>query len=98
MLAPERVRLLFLLGLVAAPLLWRLLAPLPAAQAVTGPLGLVLAGLLVGYGTRMANGCTSGHGVCGLSRGSLRSLVNVMAFMGTGVATVAALRLAGVLS
>jgi uncharacterized protein len=96
-LGPEVVRVLFVLGLVAAPLLWRLLAPLPASQAVTGPVGLVLAGLLVGYGTRMANGCTSGHGVCGLSRGSLRSLVNVLAFMGTGVATVAVLRLAGVL-
>lgn len=96
-MGPEMVRVLFVLGLVAAPLLWRLLTPLPASQAVTGPVGLVVAGLLVGYGTRMANGCTSGHGVCGLSRGSLRSLVNVLAFMGTGVATVAVLRLAGVL-
>ena len=50
-LGAEMVRLLFVLGLVAAPLLWRLLAPLPASQAVTGPAGLVLAGLLVGYGT-----------------------------------------------
>jgi hypothetical protein len=94
-LAPEMVRMLFVAGLVASPLLWRLLAPLPASRAVTGTLGLVVAGLLVGYGTRMANGCTSGHGVCGLSRGSLRSLVNVLAFMGTGVATVAVLRALG---
>jgi uncharacterized protein len=96
-LSPERVRLLFVAGLIAAPWLWQVFAPLPAATGVTGPIGLVVAGLLVGYGTRMANGCTSGHGVCGLSRGSARSLVNVLLFMGSGVVTVALLRLAGVL-
>ena len=53
---------------------------------------VVIAGLLVGVGTRLANGCTSGHGVCGLSRFSLRSLVNVLAFMGAGFATVFVLR------
>lgn len=94
-LAPEATRLLFLAGLLAAPWLWQAFAPLPAARAVTGPVGLVVAGLLVGYGTRMANGCTSGHGVCGLSRGSPRSLVNVLVFMGAGVATVALLRATG---
>jgi len=57
-----------------------------------GPLALLGAGLLVGVGTRMANGCTSGHGVCGLSRFSPRSLVNVLAFMGAGFATVYLLR------
>ena len=57
-----------------------------------GPAGLVLAGLLVGVGVRMGNGCTSGHGVCGLSRFSLRSLANVMAFMGAGFATVFVMR------
>lgn len=87
-LGPEMVRVLFVLGLVAAPLLWRLLAPLPASQAVTGPAGLVLAGLLVGYGTRMANGCTSGHGVCGISRGGPRSLAATLTFITTGVLTV----------
>ena len=97
-LAPEMVRVLFVAGLLVAPWVWQVFAPLPAARSVTGPLGLVLAGLLVGYGTRMANGCTSGHGVCGLSRGSLRSLVNVLAFMGTGVVTVAVLRLLGVIA
>ncbi len=51
-----------------------------------------MAGVLVGVGVRMANGCTSGHGVCGLSRFSLRSLVNVLAFMGAGMVTVAVLR------
>jgi uncharacterized membrane protein YedE/YeeE len=53
---------------------------------------LFLAGLLVGVGVRLGNGCTSGHGVCGLSRFSLRSLANVMAFMGAGVVTVFVLR------
>lgn len=91
-LAPERTRLLFLAGLLLAPWLWRLFAPLPAVTVDVGGLGLVAAGLLVGVGVRMGNGCTSGHGVCGLSRLSLRSLVNVLAFMGTGMATVFALR------
>jgi uncharacterized protein len=53
---------------------------------------LVAAGLLVGVGTRMGSGCTSGHGVCGLSRFSVRSLVNVLAFMGAGFATTFVLR------
>lgn len=53
-----------------------------------GPLRLIAAGLLVGFGTRLGNGCTSGHGVCGLSRGSLRSFVATMTFMIVGVLTV----------
>jgi hypothetical protein len=56
---------------------------------------LAAAGLFVGIGVRMANGCTSGHGVCGLSRLSLRSLVNVLAFMGTGGVVVYLLRHVG---
>ena len=91
-LAPERTRLLFLAGLLAAPWLWRLFAPLPVSTVDIGALGLVAAGLLVGVGVRLGNGCTSGHGVCGLSRLSLRSLVNVLAFMGAGVAAVFVLR------
>jgi len=91
-LRPERTRLLFLAGLLAAPWLWRLVAPLPVMTLSAGPGLLVLAGLLVGVGVRMANGCTSGHGVCGLSRLSLRSLVNVLAFMGAGFATVFVMR------
>lgn len=91
-LAPERTRLLFLAGLLLAPWLWRLFAPLPVATIDVGAIALVAAGLLVGVGVRMGNGCTSGHGVCGLSRLSLRSLVNVLAFMGTGMATVFVLR------
>lgn len=91
-LRPDAGRLLFLLGLLLAPWCWRLFAPLPAAEVDVGTAGLVAAGLLVGIGVRMGNGCTSGHGVCGLSRFSPRSLVNVMAFMGAGVATVFVLR------
>ena len=91
-LAPERTRLLFIGGLLVAPWLWRLVTPLPSMQVDVGWLGIIAAGLLVGVGVRMGNGCTSGHGVCGLSRFSLRSLANVLAFMGAGFATVLVLR------
>jgi uncharacterized membrane protein YedE/YeeE len=91
-LRPDISRLLFVLGLLVAPWCWRAVAPLPAAAVDVGTSGLVVAGLLVGVGVRMGNGCTSGHCVCGLSRFSLRSLVNVLAFMGAGFATVFCLR------
>jgi uncharacterized membrane protein YedE/YeeE len=92
MLRGESLHLMFLAGLLAAPFVWRLLAPLPKATLTAGVPVLVLAGLLVGVGTRMANGCTSGHGVCGLARLSLRSLVNVLVFMAAAFATVFVLR------
>ena len=85
-------RLLFLAGLLAAPWLWRVALPMPAVQVDTGMALLVAAGLLVGFGTRLGSGCTSGHGVCGVSRGSLRSLVATLLFMGAGFATVFLLR------
>ncbi|MEN9484185.1 MAG: hypothetical protein RJB37_2065 [Pseudomonadota bacterium] len=91
-LAPQASRLLFLLGLLLSPWLWQLAADLPARQAGASTGGLVVAGLLVGFGSRLGNGCTSGHGVCGLSRLSGRSLVNVLVFMGAGFATVAVTR------
>lgn len=91
-LRPDVNRLLFILGLLVAPWAWRLVAPLPVATVDVGPAGLILAGLLVGVGGRMGNGCTSGHGVCGLSRFSARSLVNVLAFMGAGFLVVFVLR------
>ena len=91
-MAPEQVPLLFIAGLLVAPHLWQLVAPLPPATADVGPVSVVVAGLLVGVGVRMGNGCTSGHGVCGLSRFSGRSLVNVLAFMGAGMVTVFVLR------
>ncbi len=91
-LRPDFNRLLFIVGLLVAPWAWRLAAPLPVARVDVGPVGLILAGLLVGVGVRMGNGCTSGHGVCGLSRFSGRSLVNVLAFMGAGFLMVFVLR------
>ena len=90
--APEQVRLLFIGGLLLAPWVWRLFAPLPASNVDVSAVPLVAAGLLVGVGVSMGNGCTSGHGVCGLSRFSLRSLANVAAFMGAGTVTVFVLR------
>lgn len=91
-LRAEAHRLAFVGGLLLAPWLWQLMQPLPPVTVDVGAPALVLAGLLVGVGARMGNGCTSGHGVCGLSRFSLRSLVNVAAFMGAGFVTVFALR------
>lgn len=81
-------RLAFLGGLVLAPLAWALFAPLPAVRIDAGDGTLVAAGLLVGLGTRYGAGCTSGHGVCGLSRLSPRSLVATAAFMLAGFVTV----------
>lgn len=81
-------RLAFVLGLAGAPLAYALFAALPAPRIDAGHGALVLAGLLVGVGTRYGGGCTSGHGVCGLSRLSPRSLVATAAFMGAGFATV----------
>jgi uncharacterized membrane protein YedE/YeeE len=82
----------FLVGLLLAPLLWGFFAALPSIHFETGSLGLVVAGLLVGIGTRYGSGCTSGHGVCGISRLSPRSLVATLCFMATGFATVFVLR------
>jgi uncharacterized membrane protein YedE/YeeE len=85
-------RLAFLLGLVAAPLAYSLVAPLPIVDVDAGTGTLVVAGLLVGIGTRYGSGCTSGHGVCGLSRLSPRSLAATAAFMLAGFATVFVVR------
>lgn len=81
-------RIAFLSGLLAAPLLYRLAAPLPSVRIDATTITLIMAGLLVGIGTRYGSGCTSGHGVCGLSRLSLRSAVATAAFMLAGFATV----------
>jgi len=83
---------LFLLGLLAAPLIWQLFGALPEVEFQNGWLGLGLAGVLVGLGTRYGSGCTSGHGVCGLARLSPRSLVATLSFMAAGFATVFVLR------
>ncbi|UAY96568.1 YeeE/YedE family protein [Dickeya dadantii] len=81
-------RLAFVLGMFAAPWLYRLAAPLPEIAIATPMPWLVVSGLLVGFGTRYGSGCTSGHGVCGLSRLSLRSLVATLTFMGAAFVTV----------
>ena len=85
-------RIAFLVGLVAAPLLYKMFTALPTVQVDAGAGTLVVAGLLVGLGTRYASGCTSGHGVCGLSRLSPRSLMATVTFMAAGFATVAVVR------
>jgi uncharacterized membrane protein YedE/YeeE len=85
-------RVAFLLGLLAAPVLYRLAVGTQEVRIDAGWGMLVLAGLLVGVGTRYASGCTSGHGVCGLSRLSPRSLVATLSFMAAGFATVYLIR------
>ena len=85
-------RVAFIGGLVSASLVYGLFATLPAVQIDASYVALVVAGLLVGVGTRYGAGCTSGHGVCGLSRLSPRSLVATLAFMGAGFVTVFVLR------
>ncbi len=88
-------RLVFLAGLFLAPAVFGWLAPgdLITAPRIDAELwGLIAAGLLVGFGTRCASGCTSGHGVCGLSRLSVRSLVATLSFMTAGFVTVYLLR------
>lgn len=81
-------RLALVAGMLAAPILWVQLMP-PLAPRIDADWGVVaIAGLLVGFGTRYGSGCTSGHGICGLSRLSPRSLMATAAFMGAGFVTV----------
>ncbi|MDH3978715.1 MAG: YeeE/YedE thiosulfate transporter family protein [Gammaproteobacteria bacterium] len=82
-------RFLFVAGLIAGPWLFHEFTATPAPlPSEAGLLPTVLAGLLVGFGTRMGGGCTSGHGVCGIGRLSLRSIVSTMVFISVGVITV----------
>ena len=85
-------RAAFILGMIGAPLLYALFTELPRPQIDAGYAGLIVAGLLVGVGTRFGSGCTSGHGVCGISRLSPRSLVATATFMAAGFATVYVVR------
>ncbi len=85
-------RLSFVAGLLVAPTVWALFATPVVPRIEAGPALLVVAGLMVGWGTRYGSGCTSGHGVCGLARLSPRSLVATLAFMATGFASVFAMR------
>ena len=81
-------RAAFVIGLLGSPLVYALFTVLPTPRISAEYGALVLAGLLVGIGTRYGSGCTSGHGVCGLSRLSPRSLVATATFMAAGCATV----------
>ncbi|CFQ91984.1 MULTISPECIES: YeeE/YedE family protein [Yersinia] len=81
-------RVAFILGLMASPLVYSLFTEMPSIEIEADLPILVLAGLLVGIGTRYGAGCTSGHGVCGLARFSLRSLVATLSFMFAGFITV----------
>ena len=85
-------RMAFVAGLILAPYLWRQFGELPTIQVDTSYVVLALAGLIVGLGTRYGSGCTSGHGVCGLSRLSPRSIVATLIFMMTGITTVYVIR------
>jgi uncharacterized membrane protein YedE/YeeE len=88
-------RALFVAGLLSAGGVAAWLAPASIGNAPYSLLTLAVAGLLVGVGTRLGNGCTSGHGVCGISRLSRRSLVASLTFVGTGMLTVALVRALG---
>ena len=86
-------RAAFMGGIILAPVLWRVFAGgLPSIEVTGNVWMLIAAGVIVGIGTRYGSGCTSGHGVCGLSRLSLRSLVATLSFMAAGFATVFVLR------
>lgn len=85
-------RVAFIAGLLAAPAAYALFAAVPAPHVSASWSAIALAGVLVGIGTRQGSGCTSGHGVCGLSRLSPRSLVATLTFMGAGFVTVLIVR------
>ena len=93
--APRPVALAFIVGLPAGAALVALLSGPVDVRFEQGLAVLVIGGLLVGYGTRLGSGCTSGHGVCGMSRLSARSLLATAVFMATGFATVAAMNALG---
>jgi uncharacterized membrane protein YedE/YeeE len=88
-------RIAFLLGIAASPFVSSLVLPagyIEVPRIEAGYVAIAIAGLLVGFGTRYGSGCTSGHGVCGLSRLSLRSLVSTLTFMGLGFLVVYVMR------
>jgi uncharacterized protein len=81
-------RIAFLIGLIIAPTVWQMFYPLPTIQISSNTPLVIIAGLLVGIGTRIGSGCTSGHGVCGISRFSTRSIIATLMFMAVGFMTV----------
>ena len=86
-------RLAFIAGLIAAPVAAALVGhAVPMPQMPGSMITIAVAGLLVGFGTRLGNGCTSGHGVCGIARLSLRSILATLVFMATAMVVVAIMR------
>ncbi len=85
-------RYTFLLGLLVSPIFYGFVSPLPTITISASNLTIIVAGLLVGVGTRMSNGCTSGHGVCGIARLSVRSIIATLIFMFFGILTVLIIR------
>jgi uncharacterized membrane protein YedE/YeeE len=82
----------FILGLIIAPIIYGLLTAMPEVEVSASHWQLILAGLLVGIGTRYASGCTSGHGICGIARLSRRSIAATLLFMASGMAVVYVMR------
>lgn len=85
-------RIAFIVGLIVSPAIWKIFGTLPAIEIEAGNALLAIAGLIVGISTRYGSGCTSGHGVCGISRLSPRSIIATLAFMATGFLTVYVVR------
>jgi len=85
-------RIAFTAGLIFAPVIWLLFAALPEIKIDASYGLLAFAGLIVGFGARLGSGCTSGHGVCGISRLSPRSIIATLTFMSTGFLTVFVMR------
>jgi hypothetical protein len=85
-------RIYFLVGMLAGGFVYQWGAPQPTPTYALAPIAMILGGLLVGFGTRLGNGCTSGHGVCGLGRLSPRSLAAVVTFLTTAIATTFVIR------
>ncbi|WP_299191643.1 YeeE/YedE family protein [uncultured Litoreibacter sp.] len=83
---------LFLAGLIGVPFVWHMVRGAPETHLTSNIAVLIAAGLCVGFGTRLANGCTSGHGVCGISRLSVRGIVATVLYLAAGGLTVLAFR------
>lgn len=81
-------RVAFIVGILSASFVYQIFAPLPAINITSNIILLIVAGLLVGFGSRLGSGCTSGHGVCGLGRLSKRSFISVCIFMAAAIITV----------
>jgi uncharacterized membrane protein YedE/YeeE len=81
-------RLFFVLGLLVSPLIYNIFYPIATIEITSNKLLIIVGGLLVGFGSRLGSGCTSGHGVCGLARLSVRSFISTMTFIFFGFVTV----------